>query len=228
MDFGVLLLIIFILAPLLEKLLKAGGPPPPPQAPPGQRPQPPQRAQPRERGDVEPWAPARPQPYGGGPVDVADDDEADEDEDIAADMLPDDLWQILTGERREPAARAPAPAPPQPQPQQRPPAPRPTGVQPRPSAPRPAPAPPAPRQPRRPEVVHLPPVHEPPVVVSMETPLEDSETRYARFQRRRANLPSAARVQRRREANPYRFTSAAELRRAIVLAEILGPPRGLE
>jgi hypothetical protein len=84
-DFGILLLILFILAPLLEKLLKAGRPKEPPveQGPGQQLPQQRQRALPGDQG-----APA--------------DDEA------AAGVLPDDLWEILTGERRPSAAAAAA------------------------------------------------------------------------------------------------------------------------
>lgn len=79
----IILFIVFFVLPLLEKALKKGKPPPPQQ---DQRPQ-------RHDAEVEEQqhgalpsgrAPAQP-PAEPGP---------------AADMIPDDLWEILTGERR--------------------------------------------------------------------------------------------------------------------------------
>lgn len=110
MDFGLLLLIVFILAPLLEKLLTGGKQQQPPeqqQGPrPGQRrpgmpvPGEPQRRVPPAQDDEE--LPFRSVPAG------------HREEEEAAAMLPDDLWEILTGEKRpqrQPPAEAQAPPP---------------------------------------------------------------------------------------------------------------------
>jgi hypothetical protein len=113
-NFGLLLIILFIVAPLLERLLKAGRQPPEqgdPEAPRGPG-QPLPRQQPRRMppADAEEDLPFRSVPAG-----------HQREESAAADMLPDDLWEVLTGEKRpqprqrreEPRAPAPtAPVPP--------------------------------------------------------------------------------------------------------------------
>jgi hypothetical protein len=248
-DFGILLLILFILAPLLEKLLKAGRPKEPPveQGPGQQLPQQRQRSLPGEQG-----APA--------------DDEA------AAGVLPDDLWEILTGERRpsrqqqQPRAES-RPAPPaEPRPAapraERPPPPvrdrervgrhvadRPAG--------RPARTEPVVRERRLPSVemggqrpapggmvrrersAGPPPsdadrlvrkvrVHEAPAIVSLEAPIEAGEIRRAKFQKRLADMSAPARVTSGADPKVMLFGSNADLRRAIIVSEVLGKPRGLE
>jgi hypothetical protein len=291
-DFGLLLLIIFILAPLLDKLLKAGRPP--------EQQQPPQR--PGQPGQRVPGTAGQEQQQRQLPHGAADEDEA------AAAMLPDDLWEILTGERRPPqrpetstgpAARTPSDAEPAatrepaagrdatagPLPHQRPAPDR---------SPRPAPSRPDPRETRearearrareaqeareargtreaRPardrtpapvRTRRLPPVElrgprfpderartrtpaspppsaaddlvrevrvrDMPEIISLEAPIGESEERYARFQERRAGLAPAARVVRARGKNLYAPQPGEDLRRAIVLAEVLGRPRGLD
>jgi hypothetical protein len=264
-DFGILLLILFILAPLLEKLLKAGRPP---QAPPEEQQGPPGQRLPREQ--------RRPMPR------------AETEEESAAGVLPDDLWEILTGERQAP----PAEPPPQ-QRAERPPVERqprpPVETRPRPPVevrPRPAPRaerPPAPlrgrhegRQPvrererdpvalRRSQEAErerrLPPVglrktagdaplrrersggpppsaaddlvrrqhvHEAPAVVSLEAPIEDSDARYARFQKRLAGMSAPATINRTPDQHSTFFASDEDLRRGIIMAEILGKPKGLQ
>jgi hypothetical protein len=246
LDFGILILIIFILAPLLDKLLKAGRPPQ--ELPPGQRQRMPPPGQRRQ-------APG-PRPARQAPTGAADPDES------AAGVLPDDLWEILTGERRAPPQQLPqrteweeieareAPAPMEaPREPRHVPAPRP--VPDRMAQARPAPVrerrlPPVDIRRRsaqagaaRPRSSGPPPsaaddlvrrvrVHRPPDVVSMETAIEDPELRRARFQERLAEMSEPARGGGPRGAHEYAFRSAGDLRRAIIMAEILGRPKGLE
>jgi hypothetical protein len=245
LDFGILILIIFILAPLLDKLLKAGRPPQEP--PPGQR----QRMPPGQRRQAPGHRPARPAPTG-----AADPDES------AAGVLPDDLWEILTGERRAPPQQQPqrteweeieareAPAPMEgPRKARELPAPR--HVPDRTPVARPAPVrerrlPPVDIRRRgssagaaRPRSAGPPPsaaddlvrrvkVHRPPEVVSLETAIEDPELRRARFQERLAEMSAPALGGGPRGAHEYAFRTAGDLRRAIIMAEILGRPKGLE
>ncbi|HSJ08190.1 MAG TPA: hypothetical protein VK936_15900 [Longimicrobiales bacterium] len=245
MDFGILILIIFILAPLLEKLLKAGRPPQ--ELPPGQRQRMPPPGQRRQAPGPRP---ARPAPTG-----AADPD------DSAAGVLPDDLWEILTGEQRTPRQPAPrteweeieareAPAPMEgPREARNVPAPRPMPdrtPQTRPAPVRERRLPPVDIRRRsaqagaaRPRSAGPPPsaaddlvrrvkVHRPPEVVSLETAIEDPELRRARFQERLAEMSAPALGGGPRGAHEYAFSSPDQLRRAIIMAEILGRPKGLE
>ena len=155
----------------------------------------------------------------------------------AADMVPEDFWAELTGQRRP----APKPAPP-------------AKPQPAPAPARSAPAPVrdlpswdeeavaavedrsrevAPEQPvaldayRRREVVH-----EPPRIVSLETPVLPPEQRHAAFHRRlAASKPTAAELAPpRARPNPLRdrLRDRDTLRESFVLQEVFGPPKGLE
>jgi hypothetical protein len=246
LDPFLLLVIVFIVAPLIERLLKAGRQDQsqlPPRRP--QRPPPMQR--PREE----------PQPR----VVIRRED----DEDAAVAMLPDDLWEILTGEKRTPAL-PPEPVaeaeeyetydehfgteaetleqtsagewislPPEPEPapptraQPTVPAPRPSGWQDykqerdRVAARRSAGAP------IRAEQGYVRPVprYDAPKVVSLEDLEIDDELRHDRFHEKLENLPPAARG-RTRTPNAYRFTTDDDLRRAIIMMEVLGRPRGLD
>jgi hypothetical protein len=259
-EFSILLLIIFILLPLLEKLLKAGRPPQQDQQQ-DEAGLPPRRRTPPAEEQEQLHAGPRSPPAG-------DEDEA------AAAMLPDDLWEILTGERRPRAEprpmdqdvpveprQTPAAAPPQPDREpilgSRPePVRTRTGPDPRerrlpPAEKRPLPraaerrlpsvemrrARPAEAPHRRPaapppsaadKLVRKVKVHEPPTLVPMMgTTIEDSDVRRARFHERLASGPPAATIA-RRGVHAYAFGSSEELRRAIVLREVLGPPKGLE
>jgi hypothetical protein len=246
-DFGILLLILFILAPLLEKLLKAGRPKEPPV---GQDPQ--QQAGQR--------LPQQRQSLPGDErmsVETADDEPA-------AGVLPDDLWEILTGERRpKPPPRPATPAEPRPAPpaERRPPPVRerePVGRQlPERSAGRPARTEPVVRDRRLPRVemggqrpapggmvrrerssgpppsdadrlVRKVRVHEAPAIVSLEAPIEEGEIRRARFQKRLAGMSAPARVTSGADPKVMLFGSNEDLRRAIIVSEVLGKPRGLE
>ena len=223
MDPALLLIIVFIVAPLIERLLKAGkGAQQPPEPGPQQR-IPPQQRVPQPR--PQPRLPQQRQ------------ESAGRSDDAAADMLPDDLWEILTGERRTP--RAPAPVP---------------EVEPEDIDERyPVEAYPdealsleeaALEQPSErgwmsrlpddtavvvsPEAYERPlPVRDLPRVVSMEALEFDTEKRHDRFHQRLETLKPAA-VVRRPAPSLYRFTSDEDVRRAIVMSEILGPPKGLE
>jgi uncharacterized protein YqfA (UPF0365 family) len=127
------------------------------------------------------------------------------DDEAAAGVLPDDLWEILTGRlppvdiRRRGSSAGTA---------------RPRSAGPPPSA--------------ADALVRRVKVHRPPAVVSMETAIEDPELRRARFQERLAEMSAPALGGGPRGAHEYAFSSPDQLRRAIIMAEILGRPRGLE
>lgn len=285
MDPGLLIIILFLLAPLLERLLKLGRPP---QEPPeGQLPRGPRRPGQRLPGQRVPGeAPQVPEqeerPFRSIPS-------ADAEPEQAASMLPDDLWEILTGERRTPtppAPRVPAEAAPAERTSEATAAHAPTSRSPGPAgeaaraadrqrreaesrerdrlrsrerSPGPArtrerPAAPA-RERRLPPVtmrspreaqpaarrtpaappassadayVREIPVRESPVVVSYETEPLDGVERRARFEERRARLSAPATVQKRARSDEYTFHGPDDVRRAFVMSEILGKPKGLE
>ncbi|HEX6937873.1 MAG TPA: hypothetical protein VF158_00565 [Longimicrobiales bacterium] len=142
----------------------------------------------------------------------------------AAEMIPDDLWEILTGERRAPAPeRSPAPAS-----HERAswesatwestsaePGPEWSDVEARPS--------------HGEEAASLEqiPAEELPVVVSVETPPPPPEERHRAFHEKLASASPVRRPARRR-ALAMALGGRSELRRAMVLREVLGPPKGLE
>jgi hypothetical protein len=293
LDIGLLLIIAFIVLPLVERLIASGRkgqddqqtPMPPGQQRPGgqgRMPTQPRRLPP----DEEEQTPFRSVPASHG-----------EDE-SAASVLPDDLWEILTGERRPPAH--------QPTPQQ--PTPRPTGrvesaerppIDAEPPRPIDRPAPPpidrrpadvahrreraqtqrpprdtTPRGRERPPVVlrdRAPRERDPErmrasrpassadkyvrpehvraervehvraervehvraerVVTSHDDNILGKEERRDRFHERldrSAAAAAAARAAAGPEPHVYRFTDEADLRRAIVMAEVLGPPKALQ
>lgn len=212
MDPGLLLVILFIVAPLIEKLIKAGKQPPPEQPP--QR-RPPAQRPPRpleEERAPQVQIPRRPPPR-------------DEDGN-AVDILPEDLWAILTGQQP-----APRPVPrrlPEPEPE--------------PAHEQPVATHPTARgetgysydEDVEDETAHLPvrrsaeeyvPMHEPGRVVSLEQLEFDDEKRHVKFHERLQALPAAAVM---RPVRRHRFTSDEDLRRAIIMTEVLGKPKGLE
>lgn len=227
MDPAILLIIIFIVAPLIERLLKAGKQnqqPPPPQQ---RLPQRPGQRLPRERLPEE-WEeeeveapesqPARPRA---------------ETRDTAAEMLPDDLWEILTGERRPPQRPTPQRAPDPVLEEgfsleegrsleeegslevQR------TGEW--------MSAPPESLEITLPTEPYIRPnpLRPAPKVVSLEEIDFDYDQRHDDFHDKLDSLGGPARVK-RPAPSTYRFRNDEDLRRAIVTAEILGTPRGLE
>jgi hypothetical protein len=286
-DPGLIIIILFLLAPLLERLLKVGRPP---QEPPeGQLPQ---QRQPGQRmpgqrlpgqtlpGPRPPVPDDEDQPFRSVP---AADAEADRS---AATMLPDDLWEILTGEKRAPAQPPLPQAPPQRAPagranyeaapaevgpagdaaraaerrrleaqsrerdrlrrRERDPgaattrerAPTPSrerrlppvsmrsrqGTQPQPTRRGPAGPPGSPAD----DYIREMPVHEVPVVVPFDAPPLDGEERHARFADRRSRMSAPATVERGPKSVDYSFKGPADVRRAFVMSEILGRPKGLE
>jgi len=144
-------------------------------------------------------------------------------------MIPDELWEILTGEkrRREPGG---APRPPaEPSGPVRPPMPYELEYEPE----EPEDEEWGPREPaREPEPVAAPRRRESlevePVIVSLEKPLPPAAVRHAAFHERIEGLSRPARVQRRRRRLPLNLGNMDEVRRAVLLREVLGPPKALE
>jgi hypothetical protein len=218
--FYLLLFLFFVLSPLLEGLRKKQQ----------QKQQPPTRRPPELERD---GAPA------GRDVDVLPPRQAaprhapaPTGEGRADDMVPDDLWEFLTGEKRRPGA----PAPPQHAPE-----PAEEGVFEGWSG--------VPEweeehedayQDDWVEPVDERPVHEPfdrphPIIVSLETPPPPPDSRRAAFHERlaaRTGVPPQALPGRPpRQPTPrqgLRLGDVESLRQAIILREVLGPPKGLE
>ncbi|NJD09676.1 MAG: hypothetical protein FIB01_04240 [Gemmatimonadetes bacterium] len=227
---GLLLFILMIIVSVIEQANKAKQKPgqrPPSRVPPGRRPG--AELPPARPGSSAPGSPRSES----GPVTMSG--QQAESERSAADMVAEDFWRELTG------------LPPRPRP----------GPQPAPSSQMPAEAsswdeqavsqveapPPetAPRRVsksweyRRPETVH-----EPPVVVSLEEPVQPAAVRRAEFQRKLAAqaaepAPVAASSV---AAAPLTGATAAPLRQrlrqgqglreSVIMAEVFGRPRGLE
>jgi cytoskeletal protein RodZ len=236
-DLFPILVVLFLLFPFLEKLLKAGrqkGQQPP------QRPQ--RRSQPVERQRLP----------DGRTMTTSQQAEEHEARD-ASDLLPAELWEILTGQKRQEA------------PQQQPEAPRPEASRPEPE--RPAPPVKAQRKTmadRRAEVERKRAQrmaaergttlsdedaamadlmgrrertqatrrrydHSAPSFASLETGPETESVRHAAFHARLDRLPKAARA---RRPSPVVFDLDLEdqsaLQRAMLLQEVLGRPKGLD
>jgi hypothetical protein len=162
-------------------------------------------------------------------------------EENAADLVPDDLWELLTGERRQrtrdqiPTREWGAPA------QDAPTSQAPVATEPEPeweAIPEPAPYEPVsdeaeesghpwrvsdkptPMVPRRERSDNLP------EAVSMEQPVRYDDAQERAFHRELAHLPPPARAHRRGRLR-YGLGHNEDLRRAFILKEILGPPKGL-
>lgn len=219
--FEILFIALFILFPILEKVLtrrRTGGEAPGPEEP-------------------------GPEPMGARPGEVSPGS-SERDPGRAADMVPDDLWAVLTGEERprddvrvehepatEPAGRSPDEHASEPTDEPMPPegparweeawTPR--------SEPRwrmddveatPAPAS---LEHHAPEAYSLETFEREPV--SLERPLESPDVRHRRFHESIASPPS-----RRTRRSPIgrALRSTESLRHAFVLSEVLGAPKGLE
>ena len=210
--FPIILFLIFVLGPIIEGLKRKNKQPPPPPTPRRMPPQPTEQ----QRSRTEEVSP-RPRT-----------------EENASTMVPDDLWEILTGQKRMPLP---------------------------PTAPAPAPAPTTAKKPDRPvvfdaeleedeelaqESVALEDVnvearrmrveaqsletisrHPAPVIVSLEENLPSTAARHAAFhQRIMAASPEVVVVYRRKPL--VDLTNRSELQRAFLLTEILGKPKALE
>lgn len=188
-----LIFLFFVLAPLLEKVLGSGdeeagdeGAEP--------RPRPQGRRRAPQRPDADPPATAQRRPSGGEP---------------AEEMLPDELWQVLTGDRR-PQPSEPTPEPPREE----------EALEPVPAesgtlgpAAAPEPAEPEPSGPA-----------EEPEGEPVEVPASTGALR-------RGEVGSRGRGRRpkpRAEGGAISLGTRSELQRAIILREVLGPPKGLE
>ena len=203
---AILVFIVFVLGPILEQMRKKGQ-----RRPPGPPPQQQRRPLPRPESSRVPES-ARDLPVRVPPAEPV---EARSQEVSAAEMLPDELWEILTGQPK-----------------------------PRPATPRP----PAPdvedeetadeelltaedvnvetRRTRFEEAasVEAPPPREYPVVVSMEE-VPDPRKRHAAFHEKilQTSIAAPARI-----ASARYFSTPADLRRAVIMQVILGPPKALE
>lgn len=227
MDPAILLIIVFIVAPLIERLLKAGKQnqqQPPQQRLPQPRPRLPREELPEQWEQEEAGQP-EPQPVR---------QRAETRDDAAAEMLPDDLWEILTGERRPPQRPSPQRPPEEAAPIEEAlsleaesleeagslevqPSGRWTSTPPEQGAVTLSPEP----------YIRPNPLRPAPKVVSLEDLAFDPEQRHDEFHDRLDSLGGPARVK-RPAPSTYRFRNDEDLRRAIVTAEILGTPRGLE
>ena len=203
---AILVFIVFVLGPILEQMRKKGQrrpPGPPPQQQRRPLPRPPESARIPQSSREAPPRVATQEPVATRTEEVS-----------AAEMLPDELWEILTGQPK----------------------------------PRPVPPPPAPdvedeetadeelitaedvtietRRSRFEEAVSVeaPPPREYPVVVSMEE-VPDPRKRHAAFHEK---IQQTAIATPARMAIPRYFSTPADLRRAIIMQVVLGPPKALE
>lgn len=204
MDPEIIFILIVILAPLVERLFKAGKqqpPEPPPQ---------------RRMEQSEP------------PVQVRREGRG---QDTAATMLPDDLWAILTGEQPAPA-RLPLPEPPEPEEEEYSleAASEEDWLEEEESA---AAVPAPPRESwrtssevaiRRAEFSRPAPDREPPRIVSLEQLDIDDRRRHEEFHERlNRSIQTGA-----SSGSAGLLATPDDLRRAIILNEVLGPPKGLQ
>jgi hypothetical protein len=244
------LFFIFFVLPILERVLKGSGKQEPP---PDQRPRQDDQLgaggvrtlRSEQGGGVESAQAGARGPVGGASPDEPWSDEPSD----ASDMIPDDLWEILTGERRQrPAAGPPTPPPEAGLPygssgeeQEEP------GWYTYEDEPEVSPAPAAgsdrwhtghSAEGRRVESaredhergVHSAdraPVHEaPPLHVFDVASVPTDRARHAAFHRRFDEVKSEPPA--RRPERLFHLRSRDELRRAIIMKEILGRPKGLE
>lgn len=217
--FWVFIIIFFVVAPILEKVLKGGR---------TQQQKPPQRPQGRMQ------APQRQRLPDGRTTTVRQPSSAPTRSEDATDLLPSDLWEILTGERRAPDRPEPEPPPIEPArpsradvPSARPARER-TVRETRPRDEESAVAEVLARRERELVERRLRTRPRPPPA-SLETEPEPEPRRHATFHEKLEHLPAAPRV--RRAAGPVLELDPrdrAALRRAILMQEIFGRPRGLE
>jgi len=233
--FFLLIIVIFIVGPIIEKAMKGGRPPQGPPVPPGQRP-PPRRVQQRF-----PQIPT-PEPT----------DEAQGSPESAAEILPSDLWEMLTGQRpsstqgmrTRPAPTAQTPAPARPAAERLPPDRQgrltrtPMRDRPRTASTAPPPAPlrddlaeaDALIRKRDREEAERRMLHRGgPEIVSLETPIQSEPVRHKAFHKKLEQEAAPAVVDKPACAKLRMDRLAnSELQRAVLLHEILGTPKGME
>ncbi|MEX2283287.1 MAG: hypothetical protein WEE89_12460 [Gemmatimonadota bacterium] len=203
---AIIIFVIFVLGPLLERMKrKRQGPPTPP---------PPQERRPFPRPSEQSRLPeaTRAEPVR-TPAPVAA--EPRRAETTAADMLPDDLWEILTG---QPKPRSTPPRAPEPEfeseetEDEESIAAKDVMIE--------------TRRSRFEEAmpIEAPPPREFPVVVSMEE-MPDPRKRHAAFHDK-VHLDVGVKIQ--RLTGPRYFSSPADLRRTMIMHVVLGPCKALE
>ncbi|HET9438561.1 MAG TPA: hypothetical protein VFO52_00235 [Longimicrobiales bacterium] len=214
--FPIILFIIFFLAPLIEGLRKKNKNQPPPT----QRRTPPRVPQQRLPQQQLP-RPSRTEEVSSKP----------RQEESAAAMVPDDLWEILTGQKRPPVLTTPQPLPQEGKP-------RPgwdvvydpdeeaeeadeesliredVDVELR-------------RTRREPVSLETYERHPEPVIISLEENIPTTAQRHAAFHEKVA-ASRPAEVEGRAVTRKLGLTNRAELQRAFLLQEVLGKPKGLE
>lgn len=178
-------------------------------------------------------------PQGGLPSSSGDASTTARREETAADLVPNDLWELLTGERRQrtrdtvPTGEwagsgqdVPDSGTSEPEPDWD-------------AIPEPAPYEPVTEaaeesgHPWRlsdeptPMVLRRERSDNLPEAVSLEQPIPSDAVREREFHEELAHLPPPARAHRRRPI-PFGLGHADEVRRAFILTEILGPPKGLQ
>lgn len=207
-DFGSLLFLLFVLWPILAGILRRR-----------QGTQPPGGGRGGPRAGQRPASAGRPrteeEPQTAAPV-------------SAADMIPDELWEILTGERRRPAPMG-APRLPVPAEEEEEEAPRRMAWEEEDQAEEEdgteeewEPVVPARRAPRPAVSLEVDPV-----IVSLEESVPSTEERHAAFHAR-VDAPARKGRPRRRRRLRLNLGDPDELRRMMVLREVLGPPKALE
>jgi len=204
--FWILVIVFFLIGPLIERALKGQRPP---QQPPRRVPGPYRR-------------PGLPDPQ---PQEQAETQEGTAPR-TAADMIPPDLWELLTGQRRPEQAPPPQPSPPQAQASDpRAPSWRTAPVE---TASRPA----ADEESEAYEVVlrrdrEARIANAPPTIVSLETEPLSEKRRHARFHEKLEHLAPAA-TSRHARTVLFQLADRDTMRRAVVLQEILSRPKGLD
>jgi hypothetical protein len=218
--FPIIMFIVFFLAPLLEGLKRKNkeknAPPPEPGRP---LPRAPQQRLPQQRQDP---TPSR----------MEEVSAKTRDEETAAGMVPDDLWEILTGQKRPPVLTTPQPLP---LPRQ---ARKPdrdvaydadedeeaaTGTE---AVVRDQTAVQTRRARGEAKSLETLERHAQPVVVSLEENLPTAAQRHAAFHKK-ITAPATVTTQPKRP-HLLDFSNRAEVQRAFLLHEILGKPKGLE
>lgn len=226
MDFFTLLIILFVVSRIVEAVRGQGTQPP--KVPPGQR-----QGRPRPPGQL----PRQPRPRVEEPGTATPGSSG---ADRAAGMIPDELWEILTGEKRQPRP-VPAPAPSAPPAPER--EPEEEGFDPwaeglaRDEEVAERPRPPTVRDEdsevdrllarRRAELADRAPERTSRVVSLFKEP-PPPDIRHARFHRRIEALEEAPAQARPAAARRLGLERPGDLRRAFILAEVLGRPKALE